>query len=123
MKRILVVDDENATNVLSSGYLRLAGFEVESCFDGESAQERLGREPSVDLVVLDLRMPGIGGAAAARAMRSDPRTALIPIVLLSATLGLAAGTGIEEVKADAYIPKPFSPQHLAATVKKLLSVV
>jgi CheY-like chemotaxis protein len=121
MARILVVDDERATNVLSSDYLRLAGFEVRSCFDGESALEVLSADPEYDLVVMDKRMPGMGGVEAAKAIRLGARTAKIRIVLLSASLQPSQIQEVDgEVRADAYIPKPFSPKELVATVKRLL---
>jgi two-component system phosphate regulon response regulator PhoB len=121
MARILVVDDERATNVLSSDYLRLAGFEVHSCFDGESALEILSADPEFDLVVMDKRMPGMGGVEAAKAIRGGERTAKILIILLSASLQPSQIKEVDgEVRADAYIPKPFSPKELVATVKRLL---
>ena len=121
MKRILVVDDERATNVLSSDYLRLAGFEVHSCFDGESALEALEADPHFDLVVMDKRMPGMGGVEAAKAIRRGERTANIRIVILSASLQPSQIAEVDdEVRADAYIPKPFSPKDLVSTVKRLL---
>jgi CheY-like chemotaxis protein len=121
MKKILVVDDEKVTNTLSSEYLRLAGFEVVSCFDGESALKILDSDPIFDLIVLDKRMPGMGGIEAGKAMKRGERTSRIPIILLSASLQPSQLAEIDdELRADAYIPKPFSPQHLLATAKKLL---
>ena len=121
MKRILVVDDERSTNTLSSDYLRLAGYEVHSCFDGESALEVLAADPGFDLIVMDKRMPGMGGVAAAQAIRRAERTAKIPLVFLSATLSPGQSADSDgELHADAYIPKPFSPKSLVATVQRLL---
>ena len=124
MRRILVVDDEHATNLLSSDYLRLAGFEVRSCFDGESALQVLETDPGFDLVVMDKRMPGMGGVEAAKAIRRGERTAKILIVLLSASLQPSQIAEIDgELRADAYIPKPFSPQNLVSTIKRLIDAV
>ena len=121
MKRILVVDDEKATNTLSAEYLRLAGFEVVSCFDGESALKVLASDPAFDLILLDKRMPGMGGLETGKVVKSDPRTAKIPIILLSASLQPSQVAEAEgDCLFDASIPKPFSPKVLVALVKKLL---
>ena len=121
MKRILVVDDEKSANALSTEYLRLAGFQVASCFDGESALKILESDPGFDLIVLDKRMPGMGGIAAGKAIRRGERTSRIPIVLLSASLQPSQLAEVDdELRADAYIPKPFRPKDLLSAVERLL---
>lgn len=117
-KRILIIDDEPAANALAAEYLRLSGFEVAQCYDGENALQRLREDPAFDLIILDKRLPGIGGVEACQAIKDDPRTRGIPVVILSASIHPAR---IEEGSgAAAFLPKPFSPRDLLSLVQKLL---
>ncbi len=115
-RRILVVDDEPATNALASEYLRLSGFSVLPCRDGASALRLLEAE-AFDLVVLDLRMPGLGGLELLKIIRERPRTRSLPVIVLSASLrpGAPAPEG-----ARAVIPKPFSPKDLVSAIRRIL---
>jgi two-component system phosphate regulon response regulator PhoB len=77
----------------------------------------IARREAVDLIVLDLMLPGIDGLEVTRTLKGDPRTAAIPIVILSAK-GEEADivTGLE-LGADDYVPKPFSPRELLARIR------
>ncbi|MDI6874509.1 response regulator transcription factor [Candidatus Solincola sp.] len=113
---ILVVDDDrDIANVLRA-YLEKEGYPTLTAFDGETAL-RLWRENRPSLVVLDVRVPGLGGYAFCREVRkySD-----VPIIMLSASaeeedrvLGLELG-------ADDYLAKPFSPRELVARIRAIL---
>jgi phosphate regulon transcriptional regulator PhoB len=118
-KRVLVVDDETDILELVSYNLKKEGFSVESASDGETALAKI-RKGEYDLVVLDLMLPGIQGIELCRILRNDPKTAGLPIIMLTAKgeevdriLGLEMG-------ADDYITKPFSPRELVARVKAVL---
>ena len=114
----MVVDDEFSTNALASDYLRLAGYDVVQCYDGESALKLLGEDKTFDLIVLDKRMPGMDGLDALRVLRADPATAALPVILLSASVSpsqTAAQLGVSD-----FLSKPFSPKELAAAIKRLL---
>ena len=117
-RRVLVVDDELSTNALATEYLRLAGFEVVQSFDAEAALETLKADAAFDAIVLDKRMPGMDGLEAARRIKADPRTAAIPLVLLSASL---RPSGLEPT-ADvaAFLAKPFRPRELVAVLNGLI---
>ena len=117
--RVLVVDDEKSTNTLAAEYLRLAGFEVESLFDGESALARLSEDPAFDAVVLDKRMPGLDGLEVCAALKEDPRTSAIPVILLSASINPAREEPV--LGAAAVMTKPFSPKDLVALLRRLLA--
>jgi PAS domain S-box-containing protein len=113
--RVLLADD----NADMRDYVRrlLAGrYSVQAVGDGEAAlQAALANPP--DLVLSDVMMPGLDGLALTAALRADPRTALVPIVLLSARAGEEAqveglGTG-----ADDYLTKPFSAREMLARVR------
>ncbi|MBI5631468.1 MAG: response regulator [Elusimicrobia bacterium] len=115
-KRVLIVDDEHATNALASEYLRLAGFEVASCYDAESALKALEADSAFDAVVLDKRLPGMDGFEAGRRIKADPRTAGIPILALSASFHPQQ----EPSPAfDAFLGKPFSPRDLLVALNKI----
>jgi CheY-like chemotaxis protein len=117
--RVLVADDEDDIRALVGVAVRRAGCAlVESVADGEAALA-CARTARPDLVVLDVSMPGRTGLEVCAALRDDPATAGIRVLLLSAgaspddvARGLAAG-------ADAYLPKPFSVADLVREVRTL----
>ena len=118
-KNILVVDDEADLVELVSYNLKKEGFIVDSASDGETALTRI-RKGKYDLLILDLMLPGIQGMELCRILRNDPKTSVLPIIMLTAKgeevdriLGLEMG-------ADDYMAKPFSPRELVARVKAVL---
>lgn len=116
-QRILVVDDEEPIRRLVAQYLLDDDFIVEELGDGEAALRRFDREPPVDLVLLDVRMPKMNGIDALREIRR--RSDCYVIMLTAAVeetdrlIGLSVG-------ADDYITKPFSPREVVARVKAVL---
>lgn len=117
--RILVVDDEPDIRHLIVVSLRRAGYAIEEAEDGETAVARAMADPP-DLLIVDVMMPGMSGHDVARELAGDPRTAAIPILMLSAKgqardvdEGLASG-------AHAYVVKPFSPRELAMRVAEMV---
>jgi two-component system, OmpR family, alkaline phosphatase synthesis response regulator PhoP len=111
--RILVVDDEPSIRKIIEYALKDAGFQVLMAGRGDEALDILSRE-SVDLVVLDLMLPGVDGLEVCRRVRAERN---VPIIMLSArseevdkVLGLELG-------ADDYVTKPFSPRELVSRVK------
>lgn len=118
-KRILVVDDERDLVDIVSINLRREQYDVVTAFDGESACE-IARRDVPDLVILDLMLPGISGLEVCRRLRAEPRTATVPILMLTAkgeetdaVIGLSQG-------ADDYVRKPFGVKELMARVAALL---
>jgi DNA-binding response OmpR family regulator len=118
--RIVVADDEPDIRRLVSFTLRRRGYEVLEAENGEEALA-LVRAEQPDLVVLDVMMPRMTGHEVARALRSSPETAEIPILMVSAKGqevevrdGLASG-------ASGYLIKPFAPRDLADRVGALLA--
>jgi DNA-binding response OmpR family regulator len=116
---LLVADDDEDILALVQLRLSRSGFEVIVARDGEEAL-RLVQERHPDLAVLDWMMPKSSGLEVLRAIRANPDTAHIPVVLLTAR---ASETDVQEgldAGADDYIAKPFSPQELAARVHSIL---
>jgi PAS domain S-box-containing protein len=113
--RILLADDNSDMR----GYLRRLlvdhGFEVSAVADGEAALALARAEPP-DLVVSDVMMPRLDGFGLLRALRDDPETRSIPIILLSARAGEAETVVGIEAGADDYIIKPFGARELVARV-------
>jgi len=116
---ILVVDDEEDILELVKYNLAREGYDIETALTGEDTLKRAETMP-IDLIVLDLMLPGIDGLEVTRQLKKSPRTQRIPIVMLTAK-GEEADvvTGLE-LGADDYITKPFSPRILVARVKSVL---
>ena len=119
MSRVLIVEDDPDIAELVSHALRRAGHDTEVLDSGARAAAH-ARASRPDLVVLDLMLPGLDGMAVCRALRQDPSTAAIPILVLTARADEADRVGGLEQGADDYVTKPFSPRELVARVSALL---
>lgn len=115
-ERILVVDDEERIRSLVGQYLRAEGYEVAEAASGEEALAKVQSHPP-DLVVLDVRLPGVDGFEVLAELRKRSE---VYVIMLTARaeetdklVGLTAG-------ADDYLTKPFSPRELVARVKAVL---
>ena len=117
--KILVVDDEEDIRELVQLNLARENCEVLTCETGEQALD-IARSKLPNAIILDLMLPGIDGLEVCRKLKADPKTAGIPIVMLTAK-GEEADivTGLE-LGADDYITKPFSGKVLVARVRRLL---
>jgi DNA-binding response OmpR family regulator len=117
---VLVVEDDPVILRLLEVNFELEGFEVLLAHDGAEGVE-LAKAHHPDLVISDIMMPRLSGIELVQALKADPGTAAIPIVLLSAkaqTSDLKAGM---DAGADDYITKPFEPLDLVERVNVLLS--
>jgi len=119
MTTVLVADDDLDIRELVAFKLAQAGYEVRSAPDGVAALDA-ARAGGVDLVVLDLMMPGLSGLDVCAELRREPVTAELPVIMLTAraqdqdvATGFAAG-------ADDYVVKPFSPRELVSRVQAVL---
>ena len=121
-KRLLVVDDEPNLLRAVAACLKSEGYEVNTARSGREALMHLA-EAVPDLVVSDIRMPGMDGYQLARQLRGSPRTALVPIVFLTAKDETADRIEGFRAGVDAYLTKPFEPEELIAVVDGILSRV
>jgi two-component system alkaline phosphatase synthesis response regulator PhoP len=119
MSRILVVEDDPDIADLIARYLTNAGHHVQRLTSGADVIPRLRREP-VDLMILDLMLPGMDGLRVCQAMRNDRTLAAIPIIMLTARGDESDRVSGLELGADDYVTKPFSPKELTARVAALL---
>ncbi len=120
MAKILIAEDERDIRDLITFTLRFSGFDVVSAIDGADAVEKAAAERP-DLILMDVRMPRMTGYEACRQLKTNPVTATIPVVFLSAKGQEAeVRTGLD-VGASEYILKPFAPDQLAARVKEVLA--
>ena len=115
--RLLVVDDDVRLRELLNRYLTEQGFQVQVAADGAAMDRQLARNV-IDLVVLDLMLPGEDGLSICRRLRAASPT--LPIVMLT-----AKGDEVDrivglELGADDYLPKPFSPRELVARINAVL---
>lgn len=117
--RILVVDDLPENIQLLGSLLEPLGYEILSAGNGREALERVAAHPP-DLVLLDVVMPEMDGLAVCKQLKSDPRTRLIPIVMITALHGEREKLRAIESGADDFLNKPFSQAELLARVKALL---
>ncbi|MGI5170636.1 SpoIIE family protein phosphatase [Spirillospora sp. CA-253888] len=114
--RVLVADDNADMREYLARLLSSAGYEVRTVEDGLQALEAV-RGDSPDLVVSDVMMPGLDGLALVSALRTDPRTASVPVLLLSARAGQEASIEGLQAGADDYLVKPFAAAELLARVR------
>ena len=118
-KTVLVAEDERALRLLLRATLGRHEYRLLEASDGDEAL-RLARQERPDLVLLDVGMAGLDGYAVCRALKGDPATAGICVIMLTgraqaADRGQGAAAG-----ADAYLVKPFSPSELLHTIKDFL---
>lgn len=118
-ERILAVDDEPHILRLIQINLERAGYSVELAKDGRQALQRIA-ESAPDLVVLDVMMPYLDGFEVLRALRKEPATRDLPVIMLTAKASDAdVMTGWTD-GAHCYLTKPFNPQELTAFVRRIL---
>jgi CheY-like chemotaxis protein len=119
MGRVLVVDDEPDVLLLCRLNLQQRGHELLEAPDGATALE-LARAQRPDAIVLDLMLPGIDGYEVLQALRDDPLTASIPVLVLTAKSLRADRDRSHGLGASAFLTKPFLPSELCELVETLV---
>ncbi|WP_310570817.1 SpoIIE family protein phosphatase [Gemmatimonas sp.] len=113
--RIMVVDDVEVNRDLLSRRLQRMGHVVTTANDGQEALD-LTRDPSWDLIMLDVMMPVLDGIGALTALKASDATRHIPVIMISANTELETVVKCIELGAEDYLPKPFDPVLLRARV-------
>jgi two-component system alkaline phosphatase synthesis response regulator PhoP len=117
--RVLIVEDSPDIADLLRHYLKAAGYDVDLVTSGDAVLSRVRTHPP-DLVLLDLMLPGMDGLHVCQALRHDPATAAIPVMMLTARGEESDRIRGLELGADDYVVKPFSPKEVTARVAALL---
>ena len=119
MLKILIVDDEKDLVDLISYNLEKEGFSILKAYDGEAAVE-ITKAQKPDLLILDLMLPRKNGIDVCKAIRANPSTSNLPIIMLTAKADESDKILGLEIGADDYITKPFSVKELTARVRTVL---
>jgi DNA-binding response OmpR family regulator len=116
---ILVAEDDRDIADLIAHYLRKQGWTPHIATSGDDALAYARRQP-VDLVILDVMLPGLSGLEVCRVLRGDKATEAIPIIMVTARAEETDRIVGLEIGADDYLSKPFSPNELVARVRALM---
>lgn len=119
MASILLVDDSTSMREMVSFTLREAGHEVSEAEDGVEALE-FARKALVNLVITDVNMPNMDGITLTSELRTLDNYRFIPILILTTETGTAKKEQGKVAGATGWIEKPFDPDHLLATVNRVL---
>ena len=119
-EKIMIVEDEEGTRETWQEFFQGSGYDVFGAGDGQQALDMI-RMNRPDIVLLDLRLPGLDGYQVCQRLKSDPLTSEIPVIMITAFLTGASDTvrGLE-YGADDYLNKPVDLDVLAAKVKSVL---
>lgn len=116
---ILVVEDNEANQMLASSVLEREGYQVQLAGTCDEALDRLNAQ-APDLILMDIQLPGRDGLDLTRQLKADPATASIPIVALTALAMLGDRDRTMEAGCAGYISKPINTRTFAAEVRKFL---
>ena len=119
-RRLLVVDDEAILLKAVAATLRAEGYEVTTARSGNDALVNVN-QTMPDLIISDIRMPGMDGYELARILRSNARTTLVPIIFLTAKGDRKDRIDGFRSGVDAYLSKPFDPDELLAVISGILN--
>jgi twitching motility two-component system response regulator PilH len=117
--RVLLVDDSPTIVALLRKLLRQNGYETLEAGDAETGIE-LARSEQPDLIFLDIVLPGMNGFAALRALRRDPLTKAIPIIMISGNVAATEQFYVQRIGADDFMKKPFSRAEVFSRIEILL---
>jgi len=117
-KHIMVVDDSKTMRDMVAFTLTGAGYQVSQAEDGQAGLSALG-SLTVDGVITDLNMPKLDGLGLIKALRADPKFKSTPILMLTTESDPAKKTQGRDAGATGWIVKPFAPEKLVETLKKV----
>lgn len=120
MARVLVVEDNPVNMKLMVVVLEKYGYQAIQAVDAESALV-VAREQPPDLILMDVQLPGMDGLQATGLLKSNPETARIPVIALTAMAMLSDEQRIRDAGCDGYIPKPIDYKGFLAEVERTLA--
>ncbi|MGQ9627587.1 MAG: response regulator [Anaerolineae bacterium] len=118
----MLVDDDYKVLEMNKTFLEGLGYDVTCAYDGEECLKMLEGGEEVDLLILDVRLPGMDGFEVCRRLRANPKTARLRIIMLTAKKAVQDKVTGLEVGADDYLTKPFDMPELAARIKAQLRI-
>jgi chemosensory pili system protein ChpA (sensor histidine kinase/response regulator) len=119
--RVLVVDDSLTVRKITTRLLQREGYKVATAKDGADALEQL-RADVPDAILLDIEMPRMDGFEFTRTIKRDPRTAEIPIVMITSRSAEKHRSRARELGVDRYLGKPFQEEELLQHLSELLAL-
>jgi two-component system, cell cycle response regulator DivK len=118
-KRVLIVDDNANNLILEKDLLEVAGFEV---FEAENADNGIviARKEKPDIIIMDVRLPDMRGSEAARILRQDKETSVIPIVFVTASVMAEGREEIKTITNSGFIGKPINTRTFAQEISQFI---
>jgi two-component system, OmpR family, response regulator len=113
---VLIVDDDSETRTLLTDFFQKRGLSVSVAADGDEMRATIRRKP-VDVVILDVMLPGANGFDLCRELRAHSPVPIIMLTAVTETTDRVVGL---EIGADDYVPKPFDPRELLARIRAVL---
>jgi type IV pilus assembly protein PilB len=118
--RILLVDDDEEARLMMRTLLEKEGYDVEEAVDGNQALDMLKHDPEYSIVILDLAMPGLGGAEVLQQIRGSVETAALPVLIRTGTGSDTLEAELLEAGADDYVDKSVDADRFMARVRAVL---
>lgn len=118
-KTILYVEDNEFNRKIVRQLLAQTTYRLREAGDGEEGLAAALQEPP-DLILMDVQLPKLSGLEATRRLRGDPRTAAIPIIVITSYALSGDAEKAREAGATAYLAKPYSPRDLLARIREIL---
>ena len=117
-KKILLVEDNEFNRKIVRDLLARQPYDLVEAHDGEAGIEAARREKP-DVIVMDIQLPKISGLDATRAIRAEPETATIPIIVVTSFALSGDDKKAMDAGASAYLAKPYSPRQLLDTIRRM----
>jgi two-component system, cell cycle response regulator DivK len=118
-KTILNVEDNEFNRKIVRQLLAKTSYRLREANDGEAGMA-LARESPPDLILMDIQLPKISGLEATRQLKNDPRTAAVPIIVITSFALSGDEQKAKDAGATAYLAKPYSPRELLAKIREIV---
>ena len=118
-KTVLYVEDNEFNRKIVRQLLAKTSYHLREAVDGE-AGVAAAREAPPDLILMDVQLPKISGLEATRQLRADPRTAAVPIIVVTSVALSGDEQKAKDAGATAYLAKPYSPRDLLAKIREIV---